>query len=902
MPVRRLYGGGEGLVGTRLTISLVAAALVIGTSGCGGGDGKGEAPGFLEVDPSTPILQAITHLDAGDVLKQAEISSDAEGNRVVRTKLEIVFHSNVTAGDVHRVLDAFQATPTAAVKGTRAIVVRVPDPGSLPGLDDLIAGIKSDPAVWFVAKSVFPVLDEPPPGYPSPPDEVALSKLDHHLAVGAHGAWALRTQIQAVPKVVFMDFFGDGVPNGDFDVEVQAGDFSTAGLGDEGYHGYQVVGILAGRFGGVGERGLVTGMMPGTVTLRVVDLLDPVDPRDAEDRLVSRMQELAAGSRAVASTSLGVSDADLLLVRDLAVVWIEKVRAAGLEDRILHFTSAGNRGAGMDARGNSIYAAAALRDDLVDATTGARVAPLTNTLVIENAINSQGVLDYTVPKCLNESSCVGGHLAAIGTNVHTFADANTAVRNGGGTSSATPQAAGLAAYLWALRPDLGVQEVKDILLATATPVPFSADEGCSLAISAPCIDAYAAVLALDQHEGLDGGDTGLASMRLALLDIADDSGSPGGDGRFTETDLDLWIEKLVLDVSVASPMHDFSRFDLNGDGFTGGPRRAFFDLDIDDPVPAHGVALRTIEGRQICFNEESLTDLEIVGYYAYSSLYQGDTDARREILHGCFGQVAFVRADQTSAHICLMNHDGSDVVQITTGRSASSPSWSPDGRRIAFRGFTVVGGSATAYEIEVVNADGTGRVNLTNHPSLDMDPSWSPDGTKIAFASNRDGDFEIYVMNADGTNPVRLTNSPGPDQGPDWSPDGTQIAFHSTRGGAVRIYAMNADGTNPTQLADQSGVLPDWSPDGSRIAFQGIVGSTVQLFVMNADGSNLSMLTEGEDASRAHADWSPGGLTIVYKEVGGGVESIRSICMDGSDSTPVVLGSYPGASEPAWRP
>ena len=66
-------------------------------------------------------------------------------------------------------------------------------------------------------------------------------------------------------------------------------------------------------------------------------------------------------------------------------------------------------------------------------------------------------------------------------------------------------------------------------------------------------------------------------------------------------------------------------------------------------------------------------------------------------------------------------------------------------------------------EIYVVNADGTGLINLTNHASDDTRPDWSPDGTLIAFQSNRHGNPEIYVMHADGsdgTNPRRLTVSP----------------------------------------------------------------------------------------------------------------------------------------------
>jgi Tol biopolymer transport system component len=91
-------------------------------------------------------------------------------------------------------------------------------------------------------------------------------------------------------------------------------------------------------------------------------------------------------------------------------------------------------------------------------------------------------------------------------------------------------------------------------------------------------------------------------------------------------------------------------------------------------------------------------------------------------------------------------------------------------------------------------------------PGRNFNPSWSPDGRQIAFASDRSGNFEIYRMKASPegpTNrPVKLTRNPTPfDQEPTWSPNGRKIAFFTTRDGNNEIYSMRApDGTNPTNL------------------------------------------------------------------------------------------------------
>lgn len=93
-------------------------------------------------------------------------------------------------------------------------------------------------------------------------------------------------------------------------------------------------------------------------------------------------------------------------------------------------------------------------------------------------------------------------------------------------------------------------------------------------------------------------------------------------------------------------------------------------------------------------------------------------------------------------------------------------------------------------------------------------PSWSPDGRKIAFVSERDGNSEIYMMNADGSDVTRLTDHSADDWGASWSPDGRKIAFVSDRDGNDEIYMMNADGTNVTRLTNNPGVdkFPVWQP------------------------------------------------------------------------------------------
>jgi len=150
----------------------------------------------------------------------------------------------------------------------------------------------------------------------------------------------------------------------------------------------------------------------------------------------------------------------------------------------------------------------------------------------------------------------------------------------------------------------------------------------------------------------------------------------------------------------------------------------------------------------------------------------------------------------------------------------ASLSLSPDGERIAFSA-----GSGDGREVYVVQADGSGLVNLTNQPGADTQPAWSPaggHGERIAFVSRRDGGGDLYLMAAGGGGVTRLTRTgKAPYGGPTWAPGGEQIAFLG--GGEYPnydMYLVGADGNGLVRLvdwpeADGSPSYPEWSPDGT---------------------------------------------------------------------------------------
>ena len=182
---------------------------------------------------------------------------------------------------------------------------------------------------------------------------------------------------------------------------------------------------------------------------------------------------------------------------------------------------------------------------------------------------------------------------------------------------------------------------------------------------------------------------------------------------------------------------------------------------------------------------------------------------------------------------------------------ARQPSWSPDGRTIAFQGYR-----DGTWRVWTVAPDGSGLKSITSGPFDDREPIWSPDGRTIAFSSDRSGNYDIWTLDVASGQVRQLTTNPANEFFPTWSPDGREIAFVSNRTPSPGVYATTLDG-HERLLAEERGSVgaPSWRPDGQQVLYSVIPGSGVAPAGEPALMLGSIRLASGEDYFPFRAQW-----------------------------------------------
>ena len=255
--------------------------------------------------------------------------------------------------------------------------------------------------------------------------------------------------------------------------------------------------------------------------------------------------------------------------------------------------------------------------------------------------------------------------------------------------------------------------------------------------------------------------------------------------------------------------------------------------------------------------------------------------------------------------------------RLLTNVDAMQPSWSPDGKMIAYWFMPAASGRG---DVAIMPATGGEPIIITNDGTTNWNPVWAPNGKYLYFASDRggsmgfcriaidangrptsdiqsvgtpskssrhlafsrDGKRLIYVSTENRSNiqavkiekdslkrlgePFWITSGDRQVSRPELSPDGTRFVFRLPRRTQDDIATLDSSGGDPRDVTNDTAFdrYPRWSPDGKQIAFTSDRSGAYDIYTINADGTGLRQITF-TGAETSFPIWSPDGNRILYR-------------------------------------